>query len=105
MFVNIIKLFLQQIPLKENEQLDAFESLCKEVGEEPRNVAIAWVLANPAVDSAIVGIRKIEHLEGILRAGELELDPGIYERLCDIFDISVSRRLRNNKETPEAYAW
>ncbi len=93
------------IPLAENEQLDAFSTLCKELGEEERNVAIAWTLANPAVTSAIVGIRKVEHLEGILRAAELNLDDEVMEKLNDIFDINRGRPLRNNKETPEAYAW
>jgi aryl-alcohol dehydrogenase-like predicted oxidoreductase len=93
------------IPLAENEQLDAFSALCKELGEEERNVAIAWTLANPAVASAIVGIRKVEHLEGILRAADLTLDDEVMGKLNDIFDINKGRPLRNNKETPEAYAW
>lgn len=93
------------IPLAENAQLDAFSALCKELGEEERNVAIAWTLANPAVSSAIVGIRKVEHLEGILRAGELVLDDEVMGKLNDIFDINRGRPLRNNQETPEAYAW
>ncbi len=93
------------IPLAENEQLDAFSALCKELGEEERNVAIAWTLANPAVTSAIVGIRKVEHLEGILRAAELTLDDEVMGKLNEIFDINKGRPLRNNQETPEAYAW
>jgi aryl-alcohol dehydrogenase-like predicted oxidoreductase len=93
------------IPLAENEQLDAFSTLCKELGEEERNVAIAWTLANPAVVSAIVGIRKVEHLEGILRAADLTLDDEVMGKLNDIFDINRGRPLRNNKQTPEAYAW
>jgi len=93
------------IPLAENEQLDAFESLCREIGEEPRNMAIAWTLANPAVSSAITGIRTTEHLKGILRAGDIELDAEVVGKLNDIFDINTSRKLRNNTETPEAYAW
>ena len=94
-----------EIPLAENKQLDAFSALCKELGEEERNVAIAWTLANPADTSAIVGIRKVEHLEGILRAAELTLDDEVMGKLNDIFDINRSRPLRNSKETPEAYAW
>ena len=93
------------IPLADNEQLDTFSALCQELGEEERNVAIAWTLANPAVTSAIVGIRKVEHLEGILRAAELTLDDEIIGKLNDIFDINRGRPLRNDKETPEAYAW
>ena len=93
------------IELEGNTMLDEFESLCKEIGEEPRNVAIAWTLANPAVTSAIVGIRKVEHLEGIIRAADLELGNEVMDRLSAIFGIMQGRQLRNNLETPEAYAW
>ncbi len=93
------------ISLEDNEMLDRFSRLCKEVGEPEYVVAIAWVLANPAVSSAIVGIRKVEHLEGVLRAGELELDRDIIEKLNSIFEISKGRVLRNNRPSPEAYAW
>ena len=58
--------------LSENEPLDRFAKLCREIGEEERNVAIAWTLAHPVVCSAIVGIRTEEHLEGIVRAAELK---------------------------------
>ncbi len=93
------------LDLAENEQISQFASLCREMGEEERNVAIAWVLAHPAVCSAIVGIRTVEHLEGILRAAELELDADVTARLNEIFDINHSRPLANNAESPEAYAW
>ena len=93
------------IPLSGNSRLDEFAALCREIGEEERNVAIAWTLAHPAVASAIVGIRKLEHLEGILRAGELALDAEIIGKLNAIFDINHGRPLRDGKESPEAYAW
>jgi aryl-alcohol dehydrogenase-like predicted oxidoreductase len=93
------------IPLDNNTMLDQYANICKDIGEEERNVAIAWVLANPAVSSAIVGIRKVEHLEGILKAAEIKLDQETMERLNDLFTISSGRPLRNNLPTPEAYAW
>jgi aryl-alcohol dehydrogenase-like predicted oxidoreductase len=34
-------------------------------------LAVAWVLANPAVDAAIVGTRNPEHLEDIVRAADV----------------------------------
>jgi NDP-hexose C3-ketoreductase / dTDP-4-oxo-2-deoxy-alpha-D-pentos-2-ene 2,3-reductase len=93
------------LKLSENEQLEEFARLCREIGEEERNVAIAWTLAHPVVCSAIVGIRTAKHLEGILRAAELKLDEGIITRLNEIFEISRGRALANNAESPEAYAW
>ena len=43
----------------------SFSNLCKEIGEKEFIVAIAWTLANPVVSSAIVGIRTVEHLDGL----------------------------------------
>jgi aryl-alcohol dehydrogenase-like predicted oxidoreductase len=93
------------IPLDNNALLDEYSGICKEIGEEERNVAIAWVLAQPGVDSAIVGVRTVEHLEGVLRAAELKLEPAILKRLSELFEIGRSRPLRNNSAVPEAYAW
>lgn len=39
----------------------------------PGEVAIAWVLNNPAVTGAIVGARNAEQADGVMRAGELKL--------------------------------
>ncbi|HVO56278.1 MAG TPA: aldo/keto reductase [Dongiaceae bacterium] len=44
-------------------------------GRGPGEVAIAWVLRNPAVTGAIVGARNAKQAEGVMRAGELQLTP------------------------------
>jgi aryl-alcohol dehydrogenase-like predicted oxidoreductase len=44
-------------------------------GRNPGEVAIAWVLSNPAVTGAIVGARNAKQAEGVMRAGELKLTP------------------------------
>jgi aryl-alcohol dehydrogenase-like predicted oxidoreductase len=44
-------------------------------GRTPGEVAIAWVLGNPAVTGAIVGARNAKQAEGVMRAGELNLSP------------------------------
>jgi aryl-alcohol dehydrogenase-like predicted oxidoreductase len=44
-------------------------------GRNPGEVAIAWVLSNPAVTGAIVGARNAKQAEGVMRAGELKLLP------------------------------
>jgi aryl-alcohol dehydrogenase-like predicted oxidoreductase len=44
-------------------------------GRKPGEVAIAWVLSNPAVTGAIVGARNAKQAEGVMRAGELKLTP------------------------------
>ena len=42
-------------------------------GRSPGEVAIAWVLHNPAITGAIVGARNAKQAEGVMRAGDLKL--------------------------------
>jgi aryl-alcohol dehydrogenase-like predicted oxidoreductase len=44
-------------------------------GRGPGEVAIAWVLKNPAVTGAIVGSRSAKQIEGIIGAADLKLSP------------------------------
>jgi aryl-alcohol dehydrogenase-like predicted oxidoreductase len=81
------------------EQVEAYEALCKEMGEEPANVALAWLLTRPQVTAPIIGPRDIAQLEGSLRAVSLadELEPETLSRLDKIFP--------PYKPAPEDYAW
>lgn len=88
-----------------NRQMADFSALCAELGEKEHVVAIAWTLAHPAVDSPIVGVRTIDHLDGLDRAAELELGDESLKRLDEIFDPNKGRPLRVGKVAPEAYAW
>ena len=90
--------------VSENKMFKDFSMLCAELGEKEHIVAIAWTLHNPAVTSAIVGIRTLGHLENIDRAAELKLEPAVLEKLNEIFDINKGRPLRP-KPAPEAFAW
>jgi diketogulonate reductase-like aldo/keto reductase len=49
-------------------QLEAYEELCRELGETPADVALAWLLHQPAVTATIVGPRTAEQLARSLRA-------------------------------------
>jgi aryl-alcohol dehydrogenase-like predicted oxidoreductase len=92
------------LDLSANSQFEAFSQLCKQLGEKEHVVAIAWTLANPAMSSAIVGVRRLEHLEGLDRAAALQLDEETMARLEEIFDINRGRPLQPGP-APEAYAW
>jgi len=46
--------------------------------------AVAWVLANPAVTSAIIGASRPEQLRDTLRAAEVELDPALKQQLDEL---------------------
>ena len=79
-------------------QLEAFGKLCKALGEHEDNVALAWLLANPAVTAPIIGPRTLEHLEGSLRALDIVLTKDVMDRLDEIFP-------GPGGHAPEAYAW
>jgi aryl-alcohol dehydrogenase-like predicted oxidoreductase len=46
-------------------------------------LAIRWVLTHPAVTSAIVGIKKPEHIETIIKAADDVLDRKLWYKLAD----------------------
>jgi len=79
-------------------KIAAFEKLCASIGEEPANVALAWLLANPVVAAPIVGPRTRDQLDGALRALEIQLDARVLGELDRIFP-------GPGKPAPEAYAW
>jgi aryl-alcohol dehydrogenase-like predicted oxidoreductase len=79
-------------------QLEAYESLCHELGESPANVALAWLLHNPVVTAPIIGPRTLAQLDGSLRSLEIDLSPEILARLDQIWP-------GPGGEAPEAYAW
>ena len=80
-------------------QLEQWEALCAEVGEEPAAVALAWLLRQPGVSCPIIGPRTMEHLDGAsLRAMDLDLDADVVRRIDAIFP-------GPGGTAPEAYAW
>ena len=79
-------------------QLERYEALCKELGEEPATVALAWLLHNPVVTAPIIGPRTLEQLESAVRATEITLDETTLKKLDDIFP-------GPGGEAPMAYAW
>ncbi len=75
-------------------QFEAVADLCREVedrGLDLVSVAIAWVLDQAGVSSAIIGASRADQLEGSLRAPELELDDALRER-CDAVWWRLPRR-------------
>lgn len=60
-----------------NEQgfaaVDKLEEIGSAHGATIAQTAIAWVLANPAVDSAIIGANSVEQLEDTLKGAEISL--------------------------------
>jgi aryl-alcohol dehydrogenase (NADP+) len=59
---------------EEDEQIVArVHEVAGRLGRPPAQVAMAWVLSNPAVTAPIVGVTKSKHLEDAIAAADLEL--------------------------------
>jgi aryl-alcohol dehydrogenase-like predicted oxidoreductase len=89
---------MKGIIAKKRSALEAWEAFCRERGERPGDVALAWLLHNPAVTAPIVGPRTIAQLEDSLRALDVKLDAEAMKKLDAIWP-------GPGGEAPEAYAW
>lgn len=89
--------FMKQVEAK-RDKLGRYEALCKELGEEPATVALAWLLHNPVVSAPIIGPRTLEQLESAVRATEVTLGEDTLSKLDDIFPGPGGK-------APNAYAW
>ena len=79
-------------------KLEAYEKFCRDIDEEPANVALAWVLSRPDITAPIIGPRTLAQLEGNLSALMLNLDDATLTKLDEIW-------VGPGGEAPAAYAW
>lgn len=89
--------FLKRVE-ESRDQLEAYEALCRGIGEKPADVALAWLLHNPVLTSPVIGSRTVEQLESSTRALEIELKDETLGRLDEIWP-------GPGGEAPEAFAW
>lgn len=82
---------------KKGEQLNKWYDLCKELGEQPADAALAWLLHQPVVTAPIIGPRTIEQLDASLRALEIKFDAETLKKIDEIFP--------GYRTAPEHYAW
>ncbi len=80
------------------DKLAKYEELCDQLGENPADIGLAWLLANPVVTAPIIGPRTSGQLDGSLRATEIELSADTMNKLDAIFP-------GPGGAAPEAFAW
>lgn len=88
----------QKMIEKHYSQLERYEAFCAEIGEQPADVALAWLLKDPIVTAPIIGPRTMEQLTGSLRALEIKLSQEQLKTLDEIWP-------GPGGPAPEAYAW
>ncbi|BFU96962.1 MAG: Uncharacterized oxidoreductase YrpG [Nitrospira sp.] len=79
-------------------KLEAYDALCKQLGERPADVALAWLLHQKVVTAPIIGPRTMDQLNENMRALTLTLSREALKRLDEIFP-------GPGGPAPEAYAW
>jgi len=64
--------------------VDAVATAAEGLGHSPGEVALAWVLAQPHVSSALVGARNAIQLSQMLTAADVDLPPAIADALGEV---------------------
>jgi aryl-alcohol dehydrogenase-like predicted oxidoreductase len=84
--------------LKNNrKKIEEWEKFCKELKEEPANIALAWLMNQTAVTAPIIGPRTSDQLNKSIRAVEIILDEEMLKKLDEIFPPAGI--------APQYYAW
>ncbi len=79
-------------------QLERWEGFCRDLGHDPSEVALAWLLHQPAVTAPIIGPRTVEQLDSNLRSLEIRFTA---EQLSTIDQIWPGP----GAQAPEVFAW
>ncbi|WP_431773769.1 aldo/keto reductase [Streptomyces cucumeris] len=77
-----------------------YEKLCAELGTDPAQVGLAWVMQRPGITAPVIGPRSLDQLEGAFRALELTLPDEVLTELDTLFP-----PIGNGGPGPEAWAW
>jgi aryl-alcohol dehydrogenase-like predicted oxidoreductase len=73
--------------LNDEHRLDVVEQLiplAAEAGLPMTHLAMAFTIAHPGVTSALIGVRTMEHLDGLLSGLDVTLTDGILDRIDEI---------------------
>jgi aryl-alcohol dehydrogenase-like predicted oxidoreductase len=87
---------------RHRDAIEAYEKLAADLGVDPADLGIAWLLHQDGVTAPIVGPRTMAQLEGSLRALDITLDADTLATLDEIFPPPGPN---GAKPAPEAYAW
>ncbi len=88
----------QKLIDKHRPKLEAYEKLCVDIGQPPAQVAMAWLLAQPAVTAPIIGPRTAAQLDEMIAVLGAPLADDVKRKLDAIFP-------GPGGPAPEAYAW
>jgi NDP-hexose 2,3-enoyl reductase len=89
----------QALPVH-RDAITAYEKLCADLGADPAETALAWVLSRPGITAPVIGPRSLTQLDGALQALDLTLSDEVLTELDRLFP-----PIGNGGPGPEAWAW
>ena len=89
--------FLAKTLERKREQLGQWEDFAEKLGHQPGDLALAWLLHQPAVTAPIIGPRTPEQLAGGLKSVDITLSEDDLATIDEIFP--------GYKTAPEHYSW
>ncbi|WP_320069684.1 aldo/keto reductase family protein [Micromonospora sp. RTGN7] len=95
---NFIAKFLTDDVLTRVQQL---KPLAEQAGLTMPQLAVAWVLQNPNVSSAIIGASRPEQVQDNVKAAGVKLDADLLKAIDDIFDPIVERDAAKTQSPPQ----
>ena len=78
--------------------IEEYEKYCADLGRDPAEVGLAWVLSRPGVTAAVIGPRTAEHIDGAVRTLDAPLSDVELARLDELFP-----PVGNGGPAPEAW--
>ena len=69
---------------REFETVARVQEIAKQHGTPITTLSVAWVLANPAITSVILGASRVEQLTDTLAAADYKLDSALKTRLDEV---------------------
>ena len=84
-----------------NEALHKIRSLCDEVGLTMPEIAVKWILKNPAITCTLVGSRNIQELETNVKSVQEPLSTDIKDQL-DLITLPLMEKMGNHSDYYES---
>jgi aryl-alcohol dehydrogenase-like predicted oxidoreductase len=69
---------------REFETVAGVQEIAKQLGTPITTLSVAWVLANPAITSVILGASRVEQLTDTLAAADCKLDSALKTSLDEV---------------------
>lgn len=73
--------------------VDEAKGIAQELGLTMAQLAVRWTLTHPAITSAIAGVRKPEHIQGVVGAADGVLPQELWHRLASRFSAAKAAAL------------